>query len=258
MSERRAAIKLNEVCVDYGAQRALSDASLTIDEGEFVGIVGPNGAGKTTLLKAALGLVPIRCGSVELYGTQLARFHDWPRLGYVPQNASQVEGRFPATALEVAMLGRVGKRGLFRMLSRGDREKPLKAMEEVGVADLADRRIGELSGGQRQRVLLAKALAGDPDMLLLDEPTTGIDPETRASFYELLDHLNHDHDLTIVIVSHDTEAIARSAHRIIGVNRRITFDGSPSRYLEVEREHALGFALTHQEDPQRKGDIGGH
>jgi zinc transport system ATP-binding protein len=246
------------VCVDYGSQRALSDATLAIDRGEFVGIVGPNGAGKTTMLKAALGLVPIRSGAVELYGTPLARYHDWPRIGYVPQNASQVEARFPATALEVALLGRVGKRGLFRWLSAGDKEKARKAMEEVGVADLADRLIGTLSGGQRQRVLLAKALAGDPELLLLDEPTTGIDPETRASFYELLDHLNHDHGLTIVIVSHDTEAIARSAHRIVAVNRRIEFDGSPSRYVEAEREHVAGFALTHQQDPSRRGDIGGH
>jgi len=253
-----AAIALRDLCVDYGAQRALADATLRIDPGEFVGIVGPNGAGKTTLLKATLGLVPASAGSVELYGAPLSRFHAWPRIGYVPQNASHVESRFPATALEVAMLGRVAKRGLFRWLSAEDKRKARNAMEEVGVADLEDRLIGALSGGQRQRVLLAKALAGDPELLMLDEPTTGIDPETRASFYELLDHLNHDHGLTIVLVSHDTEAITRSAHRIVEVNRRVAFDGSPEAYVEHEREHASRFALSHQADPRRQGHIGGH
>ncbi|MFA5860080.1 MAG: metal ABC transporter ATP-binding protein [Candidatus Thermoplasmatota archaeon] len=251
-------VALHDVSVAYGNERALESATLTIEAGDFVGIVGPNGSGKTTLLKAMLGLVPTQAGHVVLYGMPLARFRDWPRVGYVPQNASQVEARFPATALEVVLLGRVARRGLFRWLSRSDKEKARKAMEEVGVAHLADRLVGSLSGGQRQRVLLAKALAADPDVLILDEPTTGVDPEARASFYELLDHLNHDHGLTIVLVSHDTEAIARSVHRIVSVNRRIVFDGTPSRFVETEREHAAHFALTHAGDPARQTDIGGH
>lgn len=253
-----AAIGLRGLCVDYGEQRALEDATLDIAPGEFVGIVGPNGAGKTTMLKAAVGLVRASRGEVALYGEPLARFRDWARVGYVPQNASHVDARFPATALEVARLGRVARRGLLRALTGEDRRKALAAMEEVGVADLADRMIGTLSGGQRQRVLLAKALAGDPDMLLLDEPTTGIDPDARASFYQLLDHLNHDHDMTIVLVSHDTEAIARSAHRIVAVNHRIVFDGPAASYLEHERELTAGFRLTHEKDPHRHDGFGGH
>lgn len=251
-------VELRDISVSYGGEPALENATLVIPAGDFVGIVGPNGAGKTTLLRAMLGLVTPQSGDVTLYGAPLARFREWPRVGYVPQNASHVEARFPATALEVVLLGRVAGRGLFRWLSRADKEKARRAMEEVGVAHLADRLVGSLSGGQRQRVLLAKALAGDPDLLILDEPTTGVDPEARSNFYGLLDHLNHDHGLTIVLVSHDTEAIARSAHRIVSVNRRIVFDGSPARFVEVQREQAARFALAHESDPSRMTDIGGH
>ena len=252
-------IEVRDLSVGYGGgELALEAASLTIEAGEFVGVVGPNGSGKTTLLKAILGIVPATNGVVHLYGMQLGRFHDWPRVGYVPQNASQFDTRFPATSLEVVLLGRVARRGLFRWLGPGDREKALKAMGEVGVADLARRLIGTLSGGQRQRVLLAKALAGDPDLLILDEPTTGVDPESRASFYELLDHLNHDHGLTVVLVSHDRGAIAGSAHRIVAVNRTIVFDGPPGRFLEEESAFAGQIALRHTADPTRQTDIGGH
>jgi zinc transport system ATP-binding protein len=254
-----APIEVRDLCVSYDRDElALDSASLTIDAGDFVGIVGPNGSGKTTLLNAILGVVRATYGTVRLYGTPPAKFRDWPRVGYVPQNASQIDARFPATALEVALLGRIARRGLCRWLNAGDREKARKAMGEVGVADLADRLIGNLSGGQRQRVLLAKALAGDPDLLILDEPTTGVDPESRASFYELLDHLNHDHGLTVVLVSHDTGAIAGSAHRIVAVNRRIMFDGPAGRFAEQADALVGRVTLRHTADPTRQTDIGEH
>jgi zinc transport system ATP-binding protein len=254
-----APIEVRDLCVSYGGDElALESASLTIEAGDFVGIVGPNGSGKTTLLNAILGIVRATHGTVHLYGSPLPRFCDWPRVGYVPQNASQIDARFPATALEVALLGRVARRGLGRWLSAADREKARKAMGEVGVADLAGRLIGNLSGGQRQRVLLAKALAGDPDLLILDEPTTGVDAESRASFYELLDHLNHDHGLTVVLVSHDTGAIAGSAHRIVAVNRRIMFDGPADRFAVQEHTLVGRVTLRHATDPTRQTDIGEH
>jgi zinc transport system ATP-binding protein len=254
-----APIEVRDLCVSYGGDELVLDGvSLRIETGDFVGVVGPNGSGKTTLLNAILGLVRTTNGTVRLYGTPLTKFRDWPRVGYVPQNASQVDPRFPATALEVALLGRVARRGLCRWLGAEDREKARKAMGEVGVADLAARLIGDLSGGQRQRVLLAKALAGDPDLLILDEPTTGVDPESRASFYELLDHLNHDHGLTVVLVSHDTGAIASSAHRIVAVNRRIVFDGPADRFTAEEHTLVGRVTLRHATDPARQTDIGEH
>lgn len=223
-------LEVEDVCVRYGESQVLDHVSVRVGQGELVGIVGPNGGGKSTLLKAALGLVPTTCGESRLFGTPVARFRDYQRIGYVPQHAVHVDARFPATAFEIAMLGRVGRRGLLRRLTEADRVATRHAMAEVGIAHLAERRIGTLSGGERQRVFLAKALAGEPDVLILDEPTTGVDPKAREGFYKLLDHLNHDHRLTIVLVSHDTQALALVAHRLVAVNRVVVFDGPPADF----------------------------
>ena len=223
-------IQVRDVCVQYGDVSVLDHVALDIRHGEFVGIVGPNGGGKSTLLKAALGLVPTSCGETLLFGRHPGGAHAFERVAYVPQNAVHVDPRFPATALEVALLGRVGRRGLLRRLTAADRAATLEAMREVGVDALADRRIGALSGGERQRVFLAKAIAAEPELLILDEPTTGVDPRAREEFYRLLDHLNHDHDMTIVLVSHDTQALALVVHRLVAVNRAVVFDGAPQQF----------------------------
>jgi zinc transport system ATP-binding protein len=245
--DAQPALELRNVSVDYGAERALEAADLTVTRGEFVGIIGPNGGGKTTMLRASLGLVPAREGYVRLFGQPLGAFADWTRIGYVSQNASQVDPQFPATALEVALLGRVARRGPFRWLGAADRAKARHALEEVDAAHLADRLVGTMSGGERQRVLLAKALAGEPELLVMDEPTTGVDPKARADFYRLLDHLNHEHDLTILLVSHDTEAIVQSAHRIVAVNRRLVFDGSAQAFREAEAVQSVYAFHVHGE-----------
>ena len=154
------------------------------------------------------------------------------RIGYVPQNASQVDAGFPATALEVVLLGRVGARGPLRWLGADDRRAALEAMRAVGVEPLAGRQIGTLSGGQRQRVLLAKALAASPDLLFLDEPTTGVDPESRDQFAHLLMDLNRDRGVTIVLVSHDDEILAHATKRVLLIDHGLRSDGP----LPVERD----------------------
>ena len=216
----------------YGEATVLDHVNLSVRRGEFLGVVGPNGGGKSTLLKAALGLAPVSCGEARLFGTPVARFHDFERVAYVPQHVVHVDPRFPATAFEVALLGRVGRRGLLRRMREDDRRKAREAMALVGVADLADRPIGALSGGQRQRVFLAKALASDPEVLILDEPTTGVDPQAREGFYRLLDGLNHDRGMTLLLVSHDTQAVALTAHRLVAVNRTLVYDGDPHAFEE--------------------------
>lgn len=230
MERRGAVLSIRDVCVSYDGHRVLDAINFDLPHGDFVGIVGPNGGGKTTLLRTILGLVEPECGEIRLFDTPLRRFQDHVRVGYVPQHVVHVDPRFPATVNEVVLLGRVGRRGLFRRYTADDREAVHKALEEVHVTDLAERRIGTLSGGQRQRVFLAKALAAEPDLLILDEPTTGVDPKARDDFYRLLDHLNHDHDMTILLVSHDTQAISLVAHRMIAVNRSLVYDGDPKAF----------------------------
>ena len=223
-------LEWRDVCVRYDDVQVLDHVALRIDKGEFVGVVGPNGGGKSTLLKAGLGLVPTSCGEVRLFGEPSPRARDVARIAYVAQNAIHVDPRFPVTAFEVVLMGRTARRGLFRRLTQEDRDLAREAMREVGVEALADRLVGTLSGGERQRIFLAKALASQPEALILDEPTTGVDPAAREDFYRLLDHLNHHHGMTLVLVSHDLGAITLAAHRLVAVNRRIVYDGDPSRF----------------------------
>lgn len=233
------------VCVRYGDEDVVEDATFTVEAGEFVGIVGPNGGGKSTLLRALLGLVPVHAGELRVWGEEPRRFRAWERLGYVPQHAVHLDVRnFPATVFEVALLGRAARRGAFRRFTAEDKARAREALRRVGMDAQADRRIGELSGGQRQRAFLAKALAGEPELLLLDEPTTGVDPAARQGFLGLLDHLNHEEHVTVVLVSHDTPSLLLSAHRILALNKRLVYDGPPGG-LEAGLGPVYDLALTH-------------
>jgi zinc transport system ATP-binding protein len=247
-------VEAKGLCVRFHAENVVEDATFAIRAGEFVGIVGPNGGGKSTLLRALLGLLPVHCGEARLFGEPPAQFRGWARIGYVPQQVVTGDARlFPATVFEVVLLGRVARRGLLRRFTGEDRAKARAALAEVGVEALADRRLGELSGGQRQRVFLAKALAGDPELLFLDEPTTGVDPSARQAFLELLDHLNHEAGVTVVLVSHDTHSLQLSAHRLLALNRRLVYDGPPAG-LEAAGGFGMVYdlALSHEHTPEER------
>jgi zinc transport system ATP-binding protein len=218
-------LELREICVNLGQDRVLSDVNLTVEAGERIGIAGPNGGGKTTLLRAILGLTPTCCGTIRFFGVPAPDFKERRRIGYVAQNAAHVDPTFPATALEVVLMGRVAPRGLLRRLTSQDRALALEALREVGVEDLKARPIGAMSGGQRQRVLLARALASQPDILVLDEPTTGFDAKARDEFVELLLHLNKEHNITLLLVSHDSDILSHAANRLVVVDRGIVHDG---------------------------------
>jgi zinc transport system ATP-binding protein len=220
-------VELEHVCVDAGGERVLDEVSLRVGRGDFVGIIGPNGAGKTTLLRVLVGLVRPTCGHVRLFGTDLRAFRQWHRIGYVPQQGFAVDARFPATVLEVALSGRTGLRGVGRPWSPADREAAVHALEVVGVGDLRDRPIGRLSAGQFQRVLIARALASRPDLLLLDEPTVGVDRDAQDQFYALLRRLNREMGTTLILVSHDVSVVAGEVTHLACLNRRLVFHGPP-------------------------------
>ncbi|HDI10903.1 MAG TPA: metal ABC transporter ATP-binding protein [Candidatus Acetothermia bacterium] len=228
-------VSLRDVWVQYRQRPVLEGVSLEVRRGEFLTIVGPNGAGKTTLIKVILGLVRPSRGEVLVFGKPPWTLGpERSRIGYVPQ-LENTDPNFPVKALDVVLMGRYGKLGLVRRPGKEDLEAALAAMERVGVRELAHEPLGHLSGGQRQRVFLARALATDPELLLLDEPTTGVDVQASESFYELLRRLQRQ-GVTIVMVSHDIGVVSRYVDKVACLNRRVVVHGKPE---EVSASEAL-------------------
>jgi len=226
-------IEMEDVSVSFGDVPVLDRVFFQVRGGEFLAILGPNGSGKTTLIKCILGLIRPDRGTVKIFGKDPWNLnHDRHRIGYVPQLIS-VDLAFPLLAKEAVLMGRYARIGMFRRPKQADREAARIAMERVGIADLADRPIGRLSGGQRQRVFLARALANEPEILFLDEPTTGVDPTTTESFYELLGRL-HREGITIIIVSHDVGVVASHVDGVACLNRGLVGHGRPEEVLGSE------------------------
>jgi zinc transport system ATP-binding protein len=219
-------IELEDVSFGYGPEAALQDITLTIDKGNYDGIIGPNGGGKTTLLKVILGLLKPTSGTVKLFGQNVEEFHEGPKIGYLPQNMMQHGIRFPITVQEVVTQGRIGRAGLFKRFSAVDLAAVDRALEVSDVKHLRNRLISDLSGGERQRVFIARALAGEPEVLILDEPATGIDVGQQSQFYRFLKDLNAKHGMTILFASHDIDIMAHETTRLICINRRLVCDGA--------------------------------
>ncbi len=198
-------IRLQNVELGYGRQVVLSDVQLDILQGDFFGLVGPNGSGKTTLLRCLLGILKPLSG-------QVARAEGL-RIGYVPQR-EMLDALFPLTALDIVLMGRYPRVGFMRSPSRADRAFAMQCLQQVGLADMAHRLYRDLSGGQRQRVLIARALAVEPRLLVLDEPTNGLDLPTEAAILALIERLHAEQGLTIVLVSHVLNVVARYAGRL--------------------------------------------
>lgn len=217
----------------------LEDVTLPVRPGEFMALVGPNGAGKSTLLKVMLGLLTPQSGRVLLFGEELKRFKEWWRIGYVPQKPDQSNPHFPATVEEVIMLGRVAKLGLFKWPGRADRAEVGRALELVGIEDLRHKMIGQLSGGQQQRVYIARALAAEPNLLMLDEPTAGVDAETQARFYKLLEMLNRDLGVALVFVSHDIGPLREMLDTVACVDGSLCYYGPPEGFSHAPSHYAL-------------------
>src|SRR6185369_7976190 len=210
----------------YREGRVLEDVSFQVERGDYVGIVGPNGSGKSTLIKALLGLVTIGTGSAALFGTTLADFRDWHKVGYLPQSLHLVNPVFQATVHETVGLGLLSLKRFPKRLSRADHDKIDEILHELGISDLTHKLIGELSGGQLQRVLLARAIVNDPELLVLDEPTAALDPETRGRFYAMIADINRSKGVTVLLVTHDSGAIGAHASKMLYLDKKILFYGS--------------------------------
>jgi zinc transport system ATP-binding protein len=222
------AVSLHGVSFAYpGGPPVLEDVNLDIRQGEFVGIAGPNGGGKTTLVRLALGLERPQRGRALLHGESAEDFRGRSRLGYLAQRTIMgIEA--PATVGELVAAGRVPRRGIGRRFSAQDREAVRAAIERVGLADRRSVAVQRLSGGLQQRAYIAKALAGEPDLLVLDEPTAGVDADAQESFARLLAELHADLGATILYVSHEFGAVERFVERLVLVRGGIVFDGPPS------------------------------
>jgi zinc transport system ATP-binding protein len=223
-------VELDRVSVRYGEVVALEDVDLAVDAGDFLGVIGPNGSGKTTLIRVMLGLLAPVAGQVRLFGRPPAAFRQWERLGYVPQRVNLDTG-LPATVEEVVTTGLVSSLGVLGRVRASDRSRVRGALDRVAMAEHAGRRIADLSAGQQQRVLIARALVSAPELLVLDEPTGGIDPEAQSSLYGLLRHLNREQGVTLVLVSHDIAVVAHEVTKVACLNRRLVYHGPPADFM---------------------------
>jgi ABC-type Mn2+/Zn2+ transport system ATPase subunit len=220
-----ARLDLEHVSVGYNSHLALSDITLLVPHGARVAVVGPNGAGKSTLFKVLVGLLPLRGGRVLIHGLPLGHHQDC--VAYVPQR-EEVDWHFPVTVADVVMMGRYRRLGWLRRPQKCDHRAVATSLEQMGIADLAGAPIGELSGGQQQRVFLARALAQEPHILLMDEPFTGVDAATQEAMLALLEHLQTQ-GVTLMVSTHDLNLATSRFERVILLNRRLVAYGPPDQ-----------------------------
>ncbi|MFI5048140.1 MAG: metal ABC transporter ATP-binding protein [Acidimicrobiia bacterium] len=232
----------DDVWFSFGPEPVLAGVSLAVRAGEFAALAGPNGSGKSTLLRILLGLLEPTAGTVSVFGGPPAELRARWRVGYVPQRLRIAPG-LPATVLEVVRTGRLPKQGWWRRARAADREAVDHALESVALTDLRDRRLAELSGGQQQRALIAKALASEPELLVLDEPVAGVDLDAQGLFRDSLVHLVREHGAAVLLVSHELGAVADDLDHAVVLKGSVVFDGTPAELA------ATGVSLgVHRDD----------
>lgn len=244
-----AVVRVRDVDAAYARPTVLSAVDVDVARGDFVGLVGPSGAGKTTLLRLLTGGVEVRSGSVEVLGQRVVRGRPPRGVGYVPQLGS-VDADFPLTVREVVLLGDAASSRPVPWFTRDERRRADALLERLGIGGLAGRPIAELSGGQRQRMFLARALARRSELLLLDEPTSGVDLATRAEVLRLLGELHHD-GLTVILTTHDLNFVASHLPRMVCVNGTVIADGRPRDVMTADvltRTYGPGLRVVHDED----------
>ncbi len=233
VTEKESLIEIEDVCYDYGYGNVLKDVSFPINSGDFLAIIGPNGSGKTTLLKIILGLLKPIKGKVRIMGKPVGEFSEWQKIGYVPQKATHIDSFFPASVREVVAMGILSSQRL-PWFAKGEDDSILKALQQVEMEKYLNRRIGSLSAGQQQRVFIARAIANQPKILILDEPTTGVDARTQGHFYDMLHHLNQKEEITIVLVTHEIGIMNRHINQVACLNQKLTYHGTHEEFCRSE------------------------
>ncbi|HLQ82620.1 MAG TPA: metal ABC transporter ATP-binding protein [Pseudogracilibacillus sp.] len=229
-------IRLENINFSYDSKVVLKNVNLDIKRGTFMGLVGPNGGGKTTIIKILLGLIEPDSGQVFINNQPIDKFKDWNKIGFVSQKANTFNKGFPATVFEVVSMGLTAKLGYLKFFNKKAKQQVLHAIDQVGMSEYAYRNIGDLSGGQQQRVFIARALVSEPDILILDEPTVGIDFKNVERFYELLHKLNTEQNITMLLITHDTGAMTNYATNIVCLNQTLHFHGRSEEYSALSTE----------------------
>lgn len=231
--KKQPLLETKNLSFSYGDQPVLEGVNLHVEAGDYVGIIGPNGSGKTTLLRLLLGLLEPTKGKLNILGSTPEKLQQRSAIGYVPQRVAQANYQFPAVVREVVLSGRTARRGLFHNFTQEDEQMAEKALKLTQITHLQDRLMSNLSGGERQRVFIARALAGEPELLILDEPTVGVDLASQETFYSLLCELNNKENLTIILVSHDIDVIAQEVKTLLFLNRKVIAYGSPRSIMKA-------------------------
>lgn len=240
-------IDLRSASFGYADRTVVSDLSLTVHPGEVVAVLGPNGSGKSTLVRGLLGLVEQRGGEVLLFGTPRERFREHTRIGYVPQRHS-LSASVRATVSEIVAVGRLPHRPWWKPASRADREVVARSVAAVGLGDRAHEEVAALSGGQQRRVLIARALAAQPDLLVMDEPTAGVDHASQDALARVLHDLAAD-GTSMLVVTHELDALRDVVTRIVCLEAgAVDFDGTPAEYAAHLADHAAGSGHHHDDD----------
>lgn len=246
LASMNSVLSVEQVGFAYDGQPVLEDVSFQIHKGDFLGLVGPNGSGKTTLLKIILGLLKPDLGRVLLFGCDCAAKETLHRhrVGYVAQKAASFQTGFPATATEVVASGLVGPRRFAGRISPADKRAVANALAMVGMEGRASSMIGRLSGGQQQRVFIARALVANPQLLILDEPTVGVDQGAQEQFYSLIRDLRAEMDLTVLLVSHDIGVITSEVTHLACLHRRLFFHGAPADFDPLRLSELYGHKVA--------------
>ena len=232
-AEKKTLIEIRNVSYSFGFGDVLKNVSFPINQQDFLVIIGPNGSGKTTLLKIILGLLKPRKGEVKIMGKSVEEFSDWKKIGYVPQKATHIDSLFPISVKEVVAMG-IPSSGRFPRRTKEEEGCISRALQQVGMEEFKNRRIGNLSAGQQQRVFIARALANRPKILMLDEPTTGVDSKTQEHFYDMLHRLNREEGITIVLITHEVGIINKHVAQVACLNQTLVYHGSHDEFCRSD------------------------